>query len=237
MNDYIELLGDLIVKMSPSIALIVPIVWTQLKQIKANSRDSKALMDSTKETYLQLINVANEQKEHKEITKFNLSLRSLIQTRVSQTISYSKLDPKYNTVLKKYQKLIEPMVFSYYYNKFRDIDYEMKDFLTVEFEDIKEEIKEKIRTTIFYVKRYKYSNGKICKISFYEYFTDEKNRTPFRALELFKLELEINGYDDKNKSESKNFMSSVDHHLKDILNSFCEDIIEWTKIIDIKEHD
>lgn len=211
-------------------ALIGILLNSWREKIKTK-KENKIIIDSLKENYAQTSIVKENQEKGKKIVDFNLSLKSKLQSRRSQIIRGSKLDTKHKSILKKWAKLIEELAFEYYYNEFRGITYEMKDFLEVELADIEHHIKSRIEHDIKETKIIKYdSNNNPTTISFYTWITDEIHRKPFARMELLSIALEHNGFDDPTKEDSPDFIYTMDENLKLILESYVNEVNKWNDL-------
>jgi len=198
-----------------------------------NKKENKIIMDSVKENYSQTGELKGAFEKRVAISTFNQNLKSRLQSRRSQIIRASNLDARHKSILKYWAKLIEDLSFEYYYNEYRGISYEMKDFLEVELEEIENSIKAKILHDIQESKVIKYdSMNNETRITFYAWITDVDNRKPFAKMELLKIVLEHNGFDNPDNENSPNFIDTMDEHLKYIMELYIKEVRAWNKIIE-----
>jgi len=211
---------------------MIPVIIVQIKQARTATKDNKVILDSLKENYAQTGELKASLTKHIAESQFQQNLHGVIQTRAANLILTSQYETRYKTVMKSMAKKLESLAFRYYYSKYRGVEYEMKDFLTVEIDDIEASIKLQIKHEIPDIKKYKYDRGKVHTISFHDFYYDENTKTPNKYLRILGIVLEENGFD-SGEEDAPDFIQTMDKYTKDILTSFMEEVKEWNKIKDI----
>jgi hypothetical protein len=211
---------------------IIPAVLAGINQARNSKKSNKIIVDSLKENYQQTSEIKEKLLAHIDESVFERNLRSTIQTRAYNIIALSKLPQPFVAILKLMARQLEALSFRYYYSKYRKIDYEMSDFLDIEFENIKTSITRYIKFDINLTKKYKYSAGKVHTVSFLDFFLNEDVRIPFKHLDLLKVTLIENGFDEE---DGPNFIDTMDEYTKVILLSFIDDVHTWNNLSEYKE--
>jgi hypothetical protein len=219
------------------IALIVQVcgligfVFKSFQDRKIQKKENKIIADALSENYAQTGKIKENQDEHKKIILFNIKLKSKLQSRRSKIIRASNIDAIHKSILKIWAKMLYELADDYYHNEYRGIEHEMRDFLEVEISDIESYIKIKIKHDFDETKIIKYdSNNNPTTINFYSWITNENNRKPFDNMELMKIELQKNGFDNPKNEDSPCFIMTMDKHLKNILESYVFKVREWNAI-------
>jgi hypothetical protein len=210
---------------------LIGFVIKSFQDRKIQKKENKIIADALSENYAQTGKIKENQDEHKKIIVFNIKLKSKLQSRRSKIIRASNIDAVHKSILKIWAKMIYELADDYYHNEYRGIEHEMRDFLEVEISDIENYIKLKIKHDFDESKIIKYdSNNNPTIINFYSWITNEINRKPFDNMELMKIELQRNGFDNPKNELAPDFIMTMDKHLKATLESYVYKVREWNMI-------
>lgn len=225
-----QLISD-IFDFGKSLIPVAPVIYAQIKQYKTQKRESKAMIEGVREVSAQNTNYREREDLRDKKDKFDKELTSTLEGTRSIIIVSSDVPEMHKSMMRSWGKYIEELAFSYYYNQHRGVAYKIKDFLDVEIGNIETVIKAFIKHDLNESKIVKYKmDGEPITSNFFEWVTDTQNRKPFARMEVLKISLMHNGFDNPENEDSPNFIETIDENLKLILEGYRDLYYDWRKI-------